>query len=42
MPMNQMELPFNPIRNSGLFSSHWLERRLLLEPEWTELKEAAQ
>ncbi len=31
-------LPFAPIRNSGLFSSHWLEHRLALEPEWQELR----
>jgi hypothetical protein len=25
-----------PIRNRGVFSDHWLDRRLELEPEWTE------
>ena len=33
---------FGPLLNSGLFSSHWLEHRLCLEPEWRELKEAAK
>jgi len=34
-------LPFGAIRNSDLFSSHWLEHRLPLEPEWQELRPAA-
>jgi hypothetical protein len=33
---------FGPLFNSGLFSSHWLEHRLCLEPEWRELKDAAK
>jgi hypothetical protein len=35
-------LPFSPIQNMGLFSSHWLEHRLGLEPEWQELHDEAQ
>ena len=31
-------LPFGAVRNSDLFSNHWLEHRLPLEPEWTELR----
>ncbi len=27
---------FSPVRNQGVFSSHWLEHRLELEPEWAE------
>ena len=27
---------FGPVRNSELFSNHWLEHRLPLEPEWRE------
>lgn len=42
MPMQQRVLPFHPVRNSGLFSIHVLERRLHLEPECTEQKKAAQ
>jgi hypothetical protein len=34
-------LPFGPVHNLGLFSSHWLEHRLELEPEWRELREEA-
>ena len=32
------QLPFalGPVRNSELFSAHWLKKRLPLEPEWTE------
>jgi len=33
---------FGPLLNSGLFSSHWLENRLCLEPEWRELKDEAK
>jgi hypothetical protein len=33
---------FGPLFNSGLFSSHWLEHRLCLEPEWRELKDTAK
>lgn len=42
MPRDQLILPFGPIRNSNLFSNHWLENRLGLEPEWNELREEAQ
>lgn len=34
----QLLLPIDYIRNRGLFSNHWFENRLQLEPEWTELK----
>src|SRR5262245_16057264 len=35
-------LPFGPVRNSELFANHWLERRLPLEPEWTERRNEAR
>jgi len=38
----QPSLPFGPVHNVGLFSSHWLENRLELEPEWEELREQAR
>jgi len=38
----QLSLSFGPIRNSNLFSSHWLEHRLCLEPEWQELRAEAE
>jgi hypothetical protein len=41
MTSPQLTLPFGPIRNSNLFSNHWLEHRLLLEPEWVQHREAA-
>ncbi|UCC31489.1 MAG: hypothetical protein JSU86_04275 [Phycisphaerales bacterium] len=31
-------LPFGALFNSDLLSNHWLEHRLPLEPEWTELR----
>jgi type I restriction-modification system DNA methylase subunit len=34
---SQQLLPFAPFRNVGLFSSHWLDHRLRMEPEWLEL-----
>lgn len=37
----QQMLLFGPVHNVGLFSSHWLEHRLALEPEWQELREEA-
>ncbi len=37
----QAELSFGPVHNFGLFSSHWLEHRLELEPEWRELRDEA-
>ena len=43
MPVStQTDLPFGAIRNSELFSSHWLDRRLMLEPEWSEQRENAE
>lgn len=41
MPRHQLALPFSPLRNQGLFSNHWLEHRLSLEPEWAELRDDA-
>ncbi|HWE95247.1 MAG TPA: Eco57I restriction-modification methylase domain-containing protein [Tepidisphaeraceae bacterium] len=38
MPHAQLQLQFSPIRNHGLFSNHWLENRLPLEPEWVRLR----
>lgn len=37
----QTDLPFGAVRNSELFSSHWLDTRLTLEPEWSEQAEHA-
>ncbi len=37
----QLLFPFGPVRNSELLSNHWLEKRLPLEPEWNECREAA-
>lgn len=31
-------LPFGALFNSDFLSNHWLEHRLQLEPEWTELR----
>jgi hypothetical protein len=42
MPLHQNRLQFEPYRNSALFSSHWLESRLRLEPEWTECRADAE
>ncbi len=42
MPSQDQILPFSPIQNSNLFSNHWLEHRLKLEPEWQELREQAE
>jgi len=39
MPPEQLNLPFNDLRNRSLLSSHWLENRLQLEPEWTEMRD---
>jgi len=36
-----LDLALYPIRNCELFSNHWLENRLPLEPEWGECREAA-
>lgn len=41
-PNEQLSFPFGPLHNKDLFSNHWLENRLLLEPEWEELKEQAK
>lgn len=38
---HQAALNFSALRNSELFSAHWLELRLPLEPEWRELSEDA-
>jgi len=38
----QQLLPFSYVRNRGLFSNHWFENRLPLEPEWNELREEAR
>lgn len=35
-------IPFGPVRNADLFSNHWLERRLPLEPEWAALRDEAR
>jgi hypothetical protein len=37
----QLSLRLSPIRNSELFSSHWLNKRLPLEPEWSDSQERA-
>jgi hypothetical protein len=42
MPRPQPTLPFSAIRNSELFSNHWLEHRLPLEPEWQEMRHEAK
>ena len=36
-----MLLPFAHVRNRGLFSNHWFENRLALEPEWHTTRDAA-
>jgi len=41
MPGYQPLLPFGPIHNVSLFSSHWLDHRLSLEPEYSELRDEA-
>jgi len=35
----QLLLPISLVRNRGLFSNHWFERRLSLEPEWDGRRE---
>ena len=42
MPTEQLTLPLGALRNRALFSSHWLENRLPLEPEWAELRDEAR
>jgi hypothetical protein len=39
-PLTQLPL-LGSIRNSELFSSHWLKNRLLLEPEWNEYQNSS-
>jgi hypothetical protein len=34
-------IEFNAVRNSDLFSNHWLENRLPLEPEWAQVRAEA-
>jgi len=41
MVAQQGLFPFEPVRNFGLFSNHWLQHRLHREPEWRELREAS-
>ncbi len=40
-PDRQVSLQFGPIRNSDFLSSHWIERRLIDEPEWRAFEEQA-
>jgi N-6 DNA Methylase len=42
MPDYSQPTLFAGFDNSNLFSSHWLEERLQLEPEWKEQRAAAQ
>lgn len=37
----QLSLPLGPLRDKNFLSSHWLEHRLPLEPEWREKRPAA-
>jgi hypothetical protein len=37
----QLALRLSPLNNSELFSNHWLQKRLLLEPEWNAQEERA-
>ncbi len=39
---HQQLLPLSHVLNRGLFSNHWFENRLPLEPEWDELREQAR
>lgn len=41
MIAQQPNLPFGPLYNRNLLSNHWLDHRLVLEPEWTEHAHAA-
>lgn len=41
MPLQQ-SLPLTSLRNRDLFSTHWLEKRLPLEPEWNDLRDEAR
>src|SRR5438046_1581814 len=38
---SQLSLRLGSVRNSELFSSHWLKNRLPLEPEWSEYQKQA-
>jgi hypothetical protein len=40
--VEQLVLPYGRVRNRELFSSHWLEHRLTLEPEWVQAHDIAQ
>lgn len=40
--VGQSALPLGEMRNSELFSNHWLEHRLPLEPEWAEVRADAE
>ena len=42
MAREQLNLPFGPLHNRNLFSNHWLENRLSLEPEWDSLRAKAK
>jgi type I restriction-modification system DNA methylase subunit len=42
MLTEQISLPLGALRNRALFSGHWLENRLALEPEWAELRNEAR
>lgn len=42
MLTEQLTLPLGTLRNRALFSGHWLENRLALEPEWVELRDEAR
>jgi hypothetical protein len=42
MLTEQLSLPLGALRNRALFSGHWLENRLALEPEWAELRDEAR
>ena len=39
--VQQLQLHFGPVLNSGLFSTHWLNNRLRLEPEWATPRDEA-
>jgi hypothetical protein len=41
MAVPSAENLFSHVRNRGVFSGHWLDHRLELEPEWTERQEDA-
>jgi hypothetical protein len=41
MPLPTQLTLLGSIRNSELFSSHWLKNRLPLEPEWNECQRSA-